>query len=321
MSRNLKKLGIVFATFLLILGTLPFVGLSQVKAADEQGADKITIGTIKNAAGIPAGMADNSSAFKKNNIDVEVKVYNSNTELNQAIKDGTVNVAASNLVSYASLVKSNPTWKVAGTLPGYHALVANKKYKSFKSLKGKTIAIDKNDASKQYLKKILKKHKVKYSSVKVKQIDADSDRVNSLKSGEVDAAVLEDPAISDAKGNGAKILNRQKISGDNGNVLIINNDFAKKNRSSTQILTSVMDDQIKQINRINDYGMASAPLRNFGISNKGAKIITKINVKFKKIHKVKKSDFKKAFKYAKSQKLYKGKINYKKNTLKVKNIK
>jgi NitT/TauT family transport system substrate-binding protein len=69
------------------------------------------------------------------------------------------------------------------------------------------------------------------------------------------------------------------------------------------------------------YGSAQAALRDFGISDKGAKYITDMNITFKKIHKVKKSNFKKAFKYAKSQKLFKGKISYNKYTLKVKDVK
>ena len=174
---------------------------------------------------------------------------------------------------------------------------------------------------KQYLKKILKKNKVKYSSVKIKQIDADGARVDSLKSGDIDAAVLEDPSISNAKGNGAKVLNRQKTGKDNGQVLIANKDFTKKNASSTQILVSVLNTEIKNINKVMGYGAAQAALRDFGINDKGAKYITDMEIKFKKVHKVKKSDFKKAFKFAKSQKNFKGKISYNKYTLKVKGVK
>lgn len=325
MSRNLKKMGIVLATILLLLGTLPLIGLSNVKADTNQtgkyGNDKVVIGTLKNTAAMPAVMASTSGDFSKNNVTAEVKTFDSNNELNEAIKNGTVNVAATNLVSYASLVKSNPSWKIAGTLPGYYALVANKKIKSAKSLKGKTVAIDKKDSSKQYIKNLLKKNKMKYSSIKVKQVDADSTRVDSLKSGEVDAAVLEDPAINNAKANGDKIINREKISGDNGNILIVNNDYAKKNAASTQILVSVMNTEIKNINKIDSYVPASSALREFKVTGKAAESITKMDVSFKKIHKVKKSDFNKAFKYAKSQKLYNGKINYKKSVLKVKGIK
>jgi len=323
MSRSLKKFGIIIATFLLILGTLPFVGLSKVKAdTAPTAANKITIGTTKNTAGVLMNQANLAGDFTKSNITVEMKSFDSNSELNAAIKDGTVNVAATNLVSYASLTKANASWKIAGTLPGYHGLVANKKYKNVKSLKGKTVAIDKKDSSKQYLKSVLKKNKIKYSSIKVKQVDAESTRVDSLKSGDVDAAILSDPSMSIAKGNnGDKILNRQKISADNGDVLIINKDFAKKNTAAMQILVSVMDTQIKNINKIGSYSMASDALRQLEISGKAAEDITKMDVSFKKIHKVKKSDFNKTFKYAKSQKLYKGKINYKAHTLKVKGIK
>ncbi|CAJ1180100.1 hypothetical protein LCR01_19390 [Companilactobacillus crustorum] len=323
MSRNLKKIGILIATVLLILGSLPLIGLNTAKAASTAGTDKVAIGTLKNTAGLPTLMADANGAFSQNNVSATVTSYDSNTELNNAIKDGTINVAVTDLVSYASLVKSkaNANWKIVGTLPGYYGLVANKKYKSIKSLKGKTIAIDKNDGSKQYLLSVLKKNKMKYSSINVKQVDNEADRISGLKDGSIDAAILDDPSISSAKANGGKILNRQKMSADNGNILIINKKFAKKNGSSTKILVSVINKEIGSLNKAGSYGMAGSALNKMGYDQKGAEELTKLDISFKKIHKVKKADFNKAFKYAKAHKLYKGKINYKSHVLKVKGVK
>lgn len=321
MSRSLKKIALIFATLLLVLGSLPFLNLTTAKAATEVGNDKITIGTLKNTAAMPAIVSNETNGFNINNVDVDVKSYDTNTELNDAITQGTVNVAVTDLVSYASLVKKNPKWQIAGTLPGYSALVANKKYKSIKSLKNKTIALDKTDSSKMYLKTVLKKNKMKLSNVKIKQVDSDNDKVAALKSGSVDAAILDDPAISNAKSNGAKVLNKQKANKDNGDILIINKDFSKTNVSSTQILVSTMNDQIKRFNKIGNYTMWNDALRQFTVTDKAVKSLNSGDMTFKKIHKVKKSDYNKAFKYAKSQKLYKGKISMKGHVLKVKNVK
>lgn len=320
MSRNLKKIAIVVATFLLIVGSLPFMSLTA-QAADTAGTDKITIGTIKNTAAMPAVMAKDAGDYTRNNVDADVKSYDSIQELNNAIANGEVNVATTDLVNYASLVKKNPSWKVVGTMPGYYGLVANKKYKKIKKLKGKTIAVEKKSAAEQYLKSVLKKNKVKFSKVKIKEIDSDAAGVDALKSGEVDAAVLQDPSISNAKGNGTKILNRQKTSKNHGQILIIDNNYAKKNASATRTIVNVLNFQINNINKVMGYGAAQAALREFGINDKGAKYITKMEIHFQKIHKVKKSDLKKAFKYAKSQKLFKGKVHYNKYTLKVKGVK
>jgi len=327
MSRKLKRVAIIVAAFLLIVGSLPFMGLTakaDTTATGKYGNDKMVLGVLKNTASIPAIMGDASGDFNKNNASVEVKIYNSNNELNTAIKNGEVNGAVTDLVSYASLVntKANKNWKMVGSLPGYSGLVANKKYKSVKSLKGKTVAIDKKDASKQYLVNILKKNKIKYSTgIKVKQIDSENDRVAALKNNEVDAAVLNDPAISNAKGNGAKILNRQKTSVAHSNIFIVNNSFAKKNASSMGIIVYVMNKGIKTLNYSTTYGAAGNALRKMDYNDKGAKYLTDMEIDFPKIHKVKKSEFNSAFKYAKSHKLYKGKVNYKAHTLKVKGVK
>ncbi|AYE39056.1 hypothetical protein D1B17_10615 [Companilactobacillus zhachilii] len=322
MTHKLRKLCLLFLSLVLVLGTVLSLNISNVKAADQSnnGNAKLVIGTLKNTSAMPLIMADSSGAFSKNNITAEVKVYNSNKELNQAVKDGSINFATTDLVNYAAVSKSNKDWKVMGTLPGYHGLVANKKYSKVKNLKGKTIAIDKKDSSKQYLKAVLKKNKLKYSSIKVKQIDAASERVSALNDKKIAAAVVEDPYISQAKGTGNKILNCQKMNADNGNVMITNKKFANSNTSSTNILVDVVNDEISKINKMG-YAAATPALQKFEITDeKSAKYITDLDVSFKKMHRVKKSDFNKAFKYAKAQKLYKGKISYKKSFLKVKEI-
>lgn len=323
MSRKLKKISLIIAAFLLVIGSLPFMGLVNAKAADTAGTEKVVIGTLKNTASIPVLMGDANTEYSNNDASVSVKSYDTTAELNEAIQNGTVNAAVTDLVGYASLVntKANASWKVVGTLPGYRGLVANKKYKSVKSLKGKTIAVDKNNSSEQYLKTVLKKNKMKASAVKIKQVDSEADRVNSLKSGEIDAAVLTDPEISNAKGNGAKVLSKQKTNSTNGDVFIINNKFASKNASTTRILVYVINKEIKLLNKAGGYGMAGNVLQTLNNAGNGTKYLTKVDVDFKTMHKVKKSDFNKAFKYAKSQKLYKGKVNYKKATLKVDGVK
>lgn len=312
MSRFVKKIGLIFAAFVLVLSSLSFVRLTTVKAA-EAGTAKITIGTIKNASAVPAVMGKLGHEYNDHNIEVDIKSFDTNKELNDAISQGTVNVAITDLVSYASIANKNTSWKVVGTMPGYYGLVANKKYKSIKSLKGKTIAIDKNDSSKMYLKDLLKKNKMKLSSVKLSQVDSENDRVAAIKSGNADAAVAEDAALSQAKADKDKLLNKQSSKKDNGSVIIMDKKFSSKNTSSSKILLKTINSQIKTINSSDSYMLANDSFRQWNVSSEAAAELNKEEVSFPQIHKVKKADFNKAMKYAKSQKLYSGKISYKKS--------
>ncbi|HIY91485.1 ABC transporter substrate-binding protein [Companilactobacillus sp. HBUAS56275] len=318
--KSLKKISIFLVACLLMLSSFSFVGVKSVQAADTDQV-QYTVGTTKNISSAIAAMGKNRNAYTNNNLNADVKAYDSTKELNSAISDGTVNAAVTDLVNYAAISKQHSNWKIAGTMPGYYGLVANKKYKSVKKLKGKTIAVDKADYSKYYLKNVLKKSKLKLSSVKLKQIDSEKDRVSALKSGDVDAAVLQDPSISEAKVNGDKVLKRDKTKTDNGNVLIVNNDYAKKNESNTNILVNVIKQEIKSINKTGGYMTANNSFSDYGVSGKAVQKLNDTSVKFKTVHKVKKSDFNKAFKYAKQQKLYKGKISYKKANMKIRQVK
>jgi len=319
MSRLVKRVCLFITIAMLIMGSLSFFGVKT--KADTVGADKITIGVIKNTSAIPLIMAKQSHDYTRNNINVEVKIFDSNKELNDAINQGTVNMAVSNLVSYASISNKNSEWKIAGTMPGYYGLVANKKYKNIKNLKGKTIAIDKADMSKAYLSGLLKKNKIKISSVKLSQFDSESDRVNAIKEGKVDAAILEDTSLSEAKANGNKCLNKEKTNKDNGNILIISNKFAKKNASSTRTLVDVINGQIKTINEAGTYVIANNAFRELQVSDKAVGKLNNVDVKFIKMHKVKKTCFNRYFKYAKHQKIYNGKFSYNQSNIKIKNVK
>ncbi|WP_125589906.1 ABC transporter substrate-binding protein [Companilactobacillus jidongensis] len=319
MLRNLKKIFLIVAMLVVSIGALAFSGVSEVKA-ETAGTTKIVIGSTKSVSSLPLYAADQAKLFTKNGIDVELKLYDTNAELNQAIANNEINGAVTDLVNYASFTKGS-NWKIGSTMPGYNGLVANKKYKSIKSLKGKTIAVDKKDISGYYLKNLLKKNKMKLSDVKIKQVDSEATRVSDLKDKKVAAAVVSDPSISNAKANGAKILNKQSYKTDNGNVLVFSKDFLSKNVASTNSLYSVIKEAIRDINK-QGYSAYDMVLSKYGISDKSVGILNNMSsMTMKKTHKVKSADFKSTFKYAKSKKLYKGKISLKKFDYSIKQVK
>jgi hypothetical protein len=116
-------------------------------------------------------------------------------------------------------------------------------------------------------------------------------------------------------------LKRDKTKTNNGNVLIVDGNYAQKNISNTNILCNVIKQEIGKINKSNMYIMINKSFSSYGVSDKAIIKLNNENVTFKKMHKVKKSDFNKAFKYAKQQKLYKGKISYKKANMKIRQVK
>ena len=99
---------------------------------------------------------------------------------------------------------------------------------------------------------------------------------------------------------------------------MINKKFSSKNVTSTKILVKVINEEIKTINDSGTYMVANNAFRQLDVSDKAVGKLNKMDVEFNKIQKVKKSDFNKAFKYAKSQKLYSGKISYKKDNIVIK---
>lgn len=309
MTRVMKKLGLIFATLLLLVSSLPLFGSQSVQAADEgtqttAAHNTIKIGTTQSISSLPFYVAQEKKYYEAHNVTVELQQFKTTSELNDAIKNGTVNAAVTDLVNFTTIAKNNKNFKVAGTLTGYNGLVANKKIKNIKNLKGKKIAVDKTDGSMYYLKNVLKKNNLKLSDVKIKNIAEQGSRVDNLKSKKVDAAVVSDPALSNAKHNGAKVLKQQKASNKNGDVIVFNTDITSKQVSDTNNVFNAYADAVKDLNK-QGFAPSDMLLVQLGASRQAASKMNSKDVTFKNSKRVNKKDFKKAAKYAKSQKLIK----------------
>ena len=308
MTRVMKKLGLIFATLLLLVSALPLVNVHNAKAADSttqtQATDSIKLGTTQSVSSLPFYVAQSKKYFEAHNVTVELQQFKTTSELNDAIKAGTINGAVTDLVNSTVVAKDNKDWKVAGTLTGYNGLVSNKKFKDIKSLKGKKIAVDKTNGSQYYLKNLLSKNGLKLSDVKIKNVAEQSTRVSDLKSKKVDAAIVADPFISNAKHNGAKVLNKQKANNKNGDVVMINSTLASKQVSDVNNLFNSYNDAAKNLNK-EGFMPSDTLLVQLGASRDAAVAMNSMDVHFSKSIRVNKTDLEKAAKYAKSQKLIK----------------
>lgn len=303
MRRVMKKLGLIFAALLLIVSSLPLLSMQDVKAADSTDTT-IKIGTTQSVASLPFYVAQDKKYFQAHNVTVELQQFKTPAELNDAIKAGTVNGAVTDLVNFTQIAKKNKSWKVAGTLTGYNGLVANKKFKNVKKLKGKKIAVNKQDGSKYYLQQLLKKNNMKLKDVKIKNVEQQSTRVKQLKSKKVDAAVVADPFITNAKKNGAKVINKQKANAKNGDVIAFSSDIYSKRVTDLNNIFNSYDDAAKELTK-NGLTPADLLLLQIGATRKSAAAMNEMEIKFGNSKRVKSSDFDKAAIYAKKQKLIK----------------
>jgi NitT/TauT family transport system substrate-binding protein len=309
MTRVMKKLGLIFAALLLLVSSIPLLNTQSAKAADSTTDTSTTettikLGTTQTVASLPFYVAQLKQYYQAHNVTVELTQYKSTTDLNKAISDGTINGAVTDSVNFTTIHNDNKSWKIASSLTGYNGLVANKKYKNVKSLKGKTIAIDKKDGSRYYLKNLLAKNDMKLSDVKLQNVAEQGTRVSDLKDKKVDAAVVADPFISNAKHNKAKVLNKQKVSNKNGDVLALSSDIYSKKITDANNLINSYDDAVKDLNK-QGFAPSDQLLVQLGASRSAAASMNSMDVHFAKAKRVKKADFDKAAKYAKNYKLVK----------------
>ncbi|WP_169922470.1 ABC transporter substrate-binding protein [Lactobacillus terrae] len=315
MSRFKKFTALLFTAIIVISA---FAGATSTVKADDE-VNTITIGAVKGTYAVPLLVAKQYNLDKNNNASIDVKTYNSTKELNDALKAGEITGAFTDLVNYAAITKSTSSYKIVGQSSGYQGLVANKKYKKVDSLKGKTIAVEKNDASKYYLKTILEDNNLKLSDVKIKEIADPSDRVSQLKSKKVDAIVVGDPFITNAEKNGAKVLKKQNINKSNDNVIIMSKESLSTDISNVNMFINVYNDGIKAFNK-GGFTTADQVLVEQGATREAAVKMNDLDIDLSKAKKVKKSDYDRVMKYAKSAKVNTKPAEFKKEFAKLANI-
>jgi NitT/TauT family transport system substrate-binding protein len=196
MSALFRRLAAVAAALVLSSGI-----------AFAQSTVKLAIGGASCLCYLPTMLADALGEYKKAGVNVEVIQFKGGSEALKAVMGGSADVVSGyfdHTVNLAAKGQNLQSFVVYDRFPGF-ALVVSPKHtaaiKSVKDLANKKIGVSAPGSSTDFfLKYILKKNGVDPNSVGVIGVGLGATAVASMEQGEIEAAIMLDPAVTILQG-------------------------------------------------------------------------------------------------------------------------
>ncbi|KRL33142.1 ABC transporter substrate-binding protein [Liquorilactobacillus uvarum] len=222
----LKTLLVVLFSF---LGVFLFSNMSVNASSDKT----VKIAHSSWIGFYPLDLAEEKGFFKDYGVNVQIKDIESKSDSKSALAAGKIQGVATsldtNVLSAASGLKIQNVLAL-DTSKGADGLVGKNNIKSFKNLKGKTVALDTTGgASYFWFNYMLQKNNMKLKDMKVESMDSGA-AGSAFVSGKVDAAMTWQPWLSKAGAtkNGHIVMSSKSSPGIIVDTLGLSTSFIKK---------------------------------------------------------------------------------------------
>jgi NitT/TauT family transport system substrate-binding protein len=210
---------------------------------------------------LPPMLADQLGEFKKAGVDVSVVEFKGGSETLRAVISGDADVAIGyfdHSIELAARGQRLQSFVVYDRFPGV-ALVVSPKHSDIKSVKdlvNRKVGVTAPGSTSEFmLKYLLRKNGVDPNSVGIIGIGLGSSAIAAMEQGQVDAAIMLDPAITllQAKDRGVEILTDTRTQKDTlsvfggeypGGVLYSRTDWVADHRKEVQAITVAILDTL-----------------------------------------------------------------------------
>lgn len=165
----------------------------------------------KNPLTIPVLMADKMGIFKKNNVDVNIKISEDFLfDGNKDFYEGNVDAMVGDLTFFFYMLEKGKKAVITSTLTRTIHVVGGRNFP--KDLKGLKVGVARAGLFRLYLENDLKEM---LQDAEIVWINNSYDRIKALENGEIDALVAIEPFVSDIVKNGGEIIWSTKNSEKN----------------------------------------------------------------------------------------------------------
>ena len=258
MSTLFRRAASAAAALVLSTGLMAGAALAQTKVT-------LAIGGAACLCYLPTMLAHSLGEYKKAGVDVELVQFKGGSEALKAVMGGSADVVSGyfdHTVNLAAKGQNLQSFVVYDRYPGF-ALVVSPKHtasiKSIKDLANKKVGVSAPGSSTDFfLKYILSKNGVDPNSVAVIGVGLGATAVASMEQGEIEAAIMLDPAITVLSGkySDLKILSDTRSQKDTlavfggeypGGALYTKADWIAKNEKTVQGMTNAIIATLKWI--------------------------------------------------------------------------
>ena len=157
----------------------------------------------------PLYVAKEKGYWEDENLDVELTIFNSSTENQQALLGGAIDIGAGGYTEPMTIAAQGKDTVVFGFIQGAlpYRLMTKPEITDVNQLEGKTLAVSKIGALSDQITRIAINEKgIDPDKAKYQQAGGSPSRLAALESGAVDGALLDSPSYQLAEKAGMKVL-------------------------------------------------------------------------------------------------------------------
>jgi NitT/TauT family transport system substrate-binding protein len=200
--------------------TILAVGLSAALTA--QGAQSLRLGILPDLDSVPLVIASMRGFYAAEGLEAAIERFPSAQNRDAALQAGKIDLAVSDLLAACFLAEGGFGSKAIMATQGAYRLVAapGSPATSLSALRGRTVAISKNTIIEYCLERMLASADMRTEEVKAVYIPQMPLRLEMLRAGKVDAAVLPEPLASTAILDGSRAVDSSERLGVNPGVII-----------------------------------------------------------------------------------------------------
>ncbi len=258
MPTKIRRLAMALTALVLATGAMTGLAKAQSKVT-------LAIGGASCLCYLPTMLADALGEYKKAGVNVELIQFKGGSEALKAVMGGSADVVSGyfdHTVNLAAKGQNLQSFVVYDRFPGF-ALVVSPKHtasiKSIKDLANKKVGVSAPGSSTDFfLKYILSKNGVDPNSVAVIGVGLGATAVASMEQGEIEAAIMLDPAVTllAGKHKDLKILSDTRSQKDTlavfggeypGGALYTKADWIASHEKEVQAMTNAIVNTLKWI--------------------------------------------------------------------------
>ncbi len=258
MHTKFRKVATALAALVLSTGLMAGVAQAQSKIT-------LAVGGASCLCYLPTMLAKQLGEYEKAGVNVDVVDFKGGSQSLQAVMGGSADVVSGyfdHTVNLAAKGQELQSFVVYDRYPGF-ALVVSPKHtasiKSIKDLAGKKVGVSAPGSSTDFfLKYILKKNGVDPNSIGVIGVGLGATAIASMEQGEIEAAIMLDPAVTVLQGRhkDISILSDTRSQKDTlavfggeypGGALYTKADWIKSHEKEVQAMTNAIVNTLKWI--------------------------------------------------------------------------
>lgn len=200
---------------LICLALVLAISFSACSTASQPSVDKtqtqakeLTFGAMSSVEMVPIIMADEKGYFEKQGIKLNLQIFKNAKDRDAALQSGKLDGIIGDEVAVTLYQNAGLDVKITGLTDGNFVLVANPAsgIKTIQDIKGKSVAISEKTVIEYTFDKVMEKNGLDPKSVQKSIIPAMPTRLEMLRTGKVDTALLPEPFASLAVKDGGIVL-------------------------------------------------------------------------------------------------------------------